>query len=105
MMPLRVRPPIIPKRRAIWFIPRASPRFFRGVASTIMAALFVISIAPPMPWRPLNRMTCAGLWEMLTSSEPMVKTANPAVYILTLPTMSVALPISRRLMVLKRTYA
>src|SRR5207247_799220 len=49
MMPLTVRPAIDPIRKATWLIPRERPSSSAGVASTIIAALFVKRIAEPSP--------------------------------------------------------
>src|SRR5213080_5035166 len=88
MMPLRVRPAIEPIRKATWLIPRERPSSSAGVASTIMAALFVNRIADPRPWTARNAITWAGSTARLVRSEPTVNTANPLVYSLTRPTMS-----------------
>ena len=103
MMPLSVRPAIDPIRNATWLIPSDRPSSSAGVASTIMAALFVNRIADPSPWIARKAITWAGSTARLVRSEPTVNTAKPLVYSLTRPTMSEMRPIRRRATVLPRT--
>ncbi len=103
MMPLTVRPAMEPIRNATWLMPRDKPSSWEGVASTIIAALFVKRIAEPRPWSARNPITCAGSVARLVSSEPSVKTAKPLVYSFTRPTMSEMRPTSKRATVLPST--
>src|SRR5438128_12533371 len=104
MMPLSVRPAIDPIRKATWLIPRDRPGSGDGVASTIIAALFVNRIAEPRPWIARKAITWAGSNARLVRREPTVKTANPLVYSFTRPTMSEIRPMRRSATVLPRTY-
>src|SRR5712691_85038 len=105
MMPLSVRPAIDPIRKATWLIPRDRPSSCAGVASTIIAALFVNRIAEPRPWIARKAITWAGSTARLVRREPTVNTAKPLVYSLTRPTMSEMRPMRRSATVLPRTYA
>src|SRR5438552_17218819 len=105
MIPLTVNPAMDPIRNATWLIPRERPSSSAGVASTIIAALFVNRIADPRPCTARNAMTWAGLTAMLVRREPNVKTPKPLVYSFTRPVMSETRPIRRSATVLPRTYA
>src|SRR5207247_2243824 len=105
MIPLSVRPAMEPMRNATWLIPSDKPSSRDGVASTIIAALFVNKIAEPRPWIARKAITWAGLTAKLVRREPIVNTANPLVYSLTRPTMSEIRPMRRSATVLPRTYA
>src|SRR6266566_4005055 len=105
MIPLTVKPAMDPIRNATWLIPRERPSSSAGVASTIIAALFVNRIADPRPCTARNAMTWAGFTAILVRSEPNVKTPKPLVYSFTRPVMSETRPIRRSATVLPRTYA
>src|SRR5439155_17300536 len=105
MIPLTVNPAMDPIRNATWLIPRERPSSSAGVASTIIAALFVNRIADPRPCTARNAMTWAGFTAMLVRREPNVKTPKPLVYSFTRPVMSESRPIRRSATVLPRTYA
>src|SRR5213083_1157626 len=105
MIPLTVNPAMDPIRNATWLIPRERPSSSAGVASTIIAALFVNRIADPRPCTARNAMTWAGFTAMLVRREPNVKTPKPLVYSFTRPVMSETRPIRRSATVLPRTYA
>src|SRR5437867_12420668 len=105
MIRLTVNPAMDPIRNATWLIPRERPSSSAGVASTIIAALFVNRIADPRPCTARNAMTWAGFTAMLVRREPNVKTPKPLVYSFTRPVMSETRPIRRSATVLPRTYA
>ena len=79
MRPLTVRPVIAPTRNATWLIPRENPSSLGGVASVMIAALFVNMIPEPSPCRPRQAIIIVGFTERLVRREPTVNTANPAV--------------------------
>src|SRR3989442_9893608 len=105
MRPLSVRPVIVPTRNATWLIPSENPSSFCGVASVMIAALFVNMIPEPSPWRPRQAIIIVGFTERLVRREPTVKRANPLEYLFTLPTLSAIRPFSKGATVLARAYA
>ena len=79
MSPLSVSPSIAPTRNATWLMPRENPSSFEGVASVMIAALFVNRIPEPSPCRPRHTIIIIGFTERLVSREPTVNTVNPVV--------------------------
>ena len=80
--PPAMRPTNWPAIAAIWFVPRARPRWSAGNASVRIAAELAVSIEPPSAWstrQPISHMAAASPRNGSKESriDAKVKTAKP----------------------------
>jgi len=90
--PPKTSPNTEPAEIATALVPSALPLSSKGKASVSIAVLLAKRSAAPSPWTILNTTSWVPDCDRLQSAEAKVKSANPSVKSLTLPTMSPSLP-------------